>query len=136
MTDTITGGTAYAWVDGYYVETDTTAVITPSQILGFKSAAESGNILHPVLGSENTDVTLRPARRRKGELQLLFTGAAAEEDSFDAENALRSTSSFTLASDDLATVGMTFTVQGDVRRDQSDSRKAWTVTFGYQEVSL
>lgn len=113
--------------------TTTEHTITPVLVLGYESEREPGNIIHPILGRANPDVTLRPAGLRTGELQLFFpdeTEAAAAEDALAAAGVCELTTS------DRASVNMTFVVEGRLARAlDPETRDHWTVTVGFQEVT-
>lgn len=110
--------------------------ITPTQVLGYDTEREAGNIVHPILGRSNPDVTLRPARLRTGTLTLGFHGRTSEADSLTAE-ALHATGGvFAVVSTDRATVEMSYVVDGMIRRELDDeSRDAWVLSVGFQEVT-
>lgn len=135
MSTVITGGTGYEWVDGFYIPTDTPVVITPTLVMGFSSSRELGNIEHPILGSDEVAVTLRPAKLRTGTLECLFAGDDPEGDSRIAEVTLSGASVFAIASDERPSIDMSFTVTGSIDRAlDPETRSLWTVTFGFQEV--
>ena len=113
-------------------------VISPSLILGYESEREAGTLVHPILGSSDDEITLRPARRRTGTLRLAFLDERSESDSLDAETALSQGAVFTLTSDDRTTIAMQFVVPSTgrvVRRLDDETRLDWTVTVDFQEVT-
>lgn len=114
--------------------THSTGMITPEVIDGFQSSREARSIVHTILGRPDPDITYRPASLRKGTLTLVFaTGAAA----IAAEAVLVLPEVFTLSDTDVAQVAMSFVVaDGDVvtALDKS-TRRAWTVTIPFQEVT-
>lgn len=121
MVDTITSGAS---------------TITPTIILDYSSDREAQSIVHPILGSSNPDITLRPASLRTGRLALGFQGSSSETDSKTAVDLLSTAATFNLVSPDRSTIPMLFVVQGRVSRDLEDvSRDAWLVTFDYQETT-
>jgi hypothetical protein len=109
--------------------------ITPDEIEGYESRRESGNKSHPILGSEDIDITHRPARRRAGTITLLF---ASESDSKAAEDehASGGITPFVLANAETSTIGMAYSVLGGVGRSFSGTDGFWRVTVDYQEVAL
>lgn len=110
--------------------------INPDLVLGYESQREPGSIAHPILGSSNPDVTLRPAQMRSGSLALGFLTATAEVDSSAAETNLGTAAVFTLTESDRSTVGMRFVVTGPIRRTlDPETRAAWSVAFDYTEVA-
>jgi hypothetical protein len=111
-------------------------VIAPTVVLNISSARESGNIIHPIIGRAEPDVTLRPASLRTGVLELGFAGPDAEADSADAEQAHAGMGAFTLHNDVRPSLGFSYVVNGTVERALEDeTRDAWIVRVGYQEVS-
>ncbi len=120
MTSQITGGASPVY---------------PNMILGYESTRDGGSLVHPILGTSNPDVSLRPAKLRGGTLKLAFLAESAESDSKSAEDQLSSATVFTLLDDDRTTVGMQFIVSGPIRRLlDPESRRAWTVEVEYTEV--
>lgn len=113
------------------------AIITPSIVLGYQSAREPRTIIHDILGRESPDVTLRPASLRAGTLSLGFEGDGAEASSRTAEALLSAASTFTFSEDGVASVAMTFVVSGSSisRELENETRAAWIVSFGYQEIA-
>ena len=112
------------------------STITPTAVLGYQAVRESRTIVHPVLGSANPDVSLRPATLRSGELSLGFQGSASEANSKTAADLLSTAATFNLVSSERTSIPMPFVVQGQVRRElESESRDAWLVTFSFQETA-
>jgi hypothetical protein len=110
--------------------------ITPTQILGYADASEGGNIIHPILGRAEPDVTLRPGGLRSGTLTLGFQGATSESDSAVARALLNSGVVFNIVSTDRGTIEMAFVRSGQVGRELEDNtRDAWTVTVDFHEVA-
>lgn len=112
------------------IETDS-LVIAPSVVSEYDSTRAGGNIIHPILGRAQPDVTLRPAALRTGTLEAVFANEAA---SLAAADALATTSTATF--DDPATsVNMTFVLgEGGVQRRRDPGRTVWIVTVDYVEV--
>lgn len=109
--------------------------IEPTIIEGYRSERESRNIVHPILGRAEPDVTLRPSSLRGGSLTLGFESATSEDDSKAAEDILGDSGVFALTSSDRSTVDMSFVVVGTPARELEDeTRDAWLVVFEYQEV--
>lgn len=107
--------------------------IAPDIIDGFDSRRDSANIVHEILGRSNPDITFRPAGLRTGTLTLVF---ASETESAAAENVHVSGTVFTIVSTDRATIQMTYVVQGEISRKlDAETRDAWVVEIGYQEVT-
>jgi len=111
------------------------ASIVPTIALSIETRRAAGNIVHDTLGP-STVVTVRAAGSRQGSIQLGFQGATAERDSWAAEQLLSEGRAFTIVTDDRATLAFSFVVTGEVSRELEDeTRDAWVVTAGYQEVS-
>lgn len=113
-----------------------TETIEPTLVLGYSDAARPAmSLVHEVLGREDDDVTLRPAKLRRGTLTVGFRSATSETDSSTAETLLASSQLFSLVSDERPTLAMTAVVQGEISRQLDDeSRDAWILTFGFHEV--
>jgi hypothetical protein len=111
--------------------------INPDMVLGYQSQREAGNIVHPILGRDNPDITFRPARLRTGRLELGFYSDTAEEDSLAAEEAHALGVIFNLASTDRGSIEMSYVVAGSVVRSLAvpSGTGAWTLDVDYQEVS-
>jgi len=122
MNATITGGSA---------------VIAPTIVLGISDETPAGNVIHEILGRRDPDVTLRAPGRRKGVLELGFSGADSEAKSHAARNILLLAGLLTLVAPERTTFnGMTFVVTDNVARVlDPETRNAWTLTVPYQEVS-
>jgi hypothetical protein len=110
--------------------------ITPDMVLSYQSAREAGNIVHPILGRANPDVTFRPAMLRTGRLELGFYSATAEDDSLAAEQAHALGVIFTVASTDRSSIEMSYVVSGAVVRTLTEQRTAWTLEVDFQEVGV
>jgi len=114
--------------------THSTGTITPTIVDGFTSTRESGTLVHPILGSENPDVTLRPAALRAGILTLVFASASAAT---AAEMVMASAQVLTLTDPDVSQIGMSFVVTGGgIELDlDRESRSAWLLRVPFQEVA-
>lgn len=111
--------------------TDGTTIITPTVVDGYRAVRPIRNIIHEIPGRAEPDVTLRPPLLRQGTLRLLFT---TEEDAHGAaELHNTSTATFTLASTDLTTIGMTYVpASGEIRVGKESGY--WSVEIPYQEI--
>jgi hypothetical protein len=108
--------------------------LNPTMVLGYSSSRLAGNIIHPVLGREDPDVTMRPAGLRTGTLELLFTG---ETDGKEAEDLHSTTAVFTLTSTDRPSINMSYVAAGRIGRElDPDTRDVWVVRIEFQEVIL
>lgn len=113
------------------------STITPSIVTTYEARRAAQTIVHVILGSPEPDVSLRPALRRSGRIELGFAGPTCEADSNAAAGVLAGASVFTLTDPDRATHNMTFVVTGDIPRALEDTtRNAYTVAFEFQEVSV
>lgn len=109
--------------------------IAPQEVLSVSSEQTAGNIVHPILGRANPDVTLRPAGMRTGSIEMGFSGPNSETDSAAARALLAAGGVFTMTSTDRATVNMTFVASGRITRElEETTRNAWTISLDYQEV--
>jgi hypothetical protein len=107
--------------------------ITPILVMGYEAERESGNIVHQIIGRANPDVTLRPARLRTGNLELLFS---SEADAMDCVSTLANAGVCAVVSDERATVIMSFVLAGRLRHAlDPETRDNWIVTAPYQEVT-
>ena len=109
--------------------------ISPTAVLGYSSTREPGNIIHPILGRDNPDVTFRDAQLRTGTLTLGFAGDASEADSLAADEAHALGVVFTVASTDRGSIEMSYVVAGPTMRTLEDGSR-WLVEISYQEVSV
>lgn len=110
-------------------------LIEPTAVLRYESSRDGGNIIHPILGRSNPDVTFRDQQLRTGTLSLGFAGDTSEDDSLTAFNAHAAGIVFTLASTDLSSIEMSYVVSGPVTRTLDVPNAAWIVDVTYQEVS-
>lgn len=113
--------------------THNSTTITPLLVLGWESAQETRNVVHEIIGKSSPDVTLRSAKSRTGTLHTLWDNAADAE-TCRALHAQEGT--FTLASDEIAQLDMTYVVSGaiTVLLDE-ESRALWTVDVDFIEVT-
>lgn len=112
--------------------TDATT-ITPALVLGgWESADEPQTIVHPILGSENVAVTLRPAAPRTGQLRLLFMDSA----SADAARVFHRAAAVFTAVSDLPWVPSAYVPNGPIRPAQQENRERWILEVPYQELQL
>lgn len=104
---------------------------TPLGIDGYEAERTSQNIVHDLI-SGGIAVTLIAPRPRSGTLELVYGNEA------DANAALElhaQEDTFELVRDDVASVNMTYVIDGAVRLTISQTRKEWTLSVGYQEVT-
>lgn len=111
------------------------AVIAPTIVTALSTGRPVATIVHPILGRDAPDVTVRPAGLRTGSLELGFSGEDAETASADAERLLAAGVA-TIVTDERATLAFSFVAQGTVTRDlEPVTRDAWLVRLDFQEVA-
>lgn len=106
-------------------------VIAPLAVSEYSVDQQSGNVVHDVLGRPDPDITLRPTGLRVGTLTLTFANAVAAD---DARTQHATGSVFTLTSDDVAVVSMTY-VLTDKLGTMRGAAGEWTITVDFQEVA-
>jgi len=116
--------------------TDTLSTSSPVEVYGYEAARQSQNVIHPILGKPDPDVTLRPASLRRGTLDLLFT------DSWFSSQCLRMLSkpaSFWFLDEntgDFDHFRFRFVIDGEVREVLDDStRKVWLIRVPFQQIA-
>lgn len=114
--------------------TDGTTTVTPLTVDGYGSTRNTQNLIHPILGSGTADVTLQPALARSGTLTLI---AATLADAHALETIHSGTAVLTLADTEYPALDMNYVAFGSIDLELDDeTRNAWTVTVGYQEVNV
>jgi hypothetical protein len=101
-------------------------------LLGFTTEREHGNILHPVLGRGDVEVTFKVAGLRSGTFKFLCnTFAKAAE--LEAEHA--EVGVFTMLNDELPSPGisMVYVPSGRITVEAEGSK--WIVSCDFQEVT-
>jgi len=109
--------------------TDATTIVPELVLRGWESTDEAGTLVHPIIGAEWPDVSLRPAAARTGTMRMLFASPA------DAEAARvfhRAPAVFTTASTLLWVPAAYVPVR--VRPMQQDGPHRWIVEVEFQEV--
>jgi hypothetical protein len=106
--------------------------LTPTLILPARLVRTGRTVVHPILGTDDADLTIRPAGPRTGELRTLWLTAA---DAAAAVEALGvAGGAWTIA--DSGDADMTCQVVGDIVQDAPvDGWAGRTVTITVQEVS-
>jgi hypothetical protein len=111
---------------------DGTNVVTPLVTQGYESTRSSANVFNAVIGRSYPDVTLMPAGLRTGTLTSVFT-TEAESARFEALHV--GTSVITFMDTDLPSVGMSYVVDGSIRRQlDPESRLYWIASVDFREV--
>lgn len=105
-------------------------VITPTSVTEYGAEQAGGNIVHPILGSNNVHVTLRPAALRTGTLTLVFATAIAAA-SARVQHAAGGV--FALTSPEVAVVDMSYVLDGTLGTVQGKAGE-WTITVDFHEV--
>jgi hypothetical protein len=115
------------------VITHDTTTIEPVVVEGYESTREGRNVVHPIIGRAEPDVTLRPANLRTGTLRLVFD----DEDASAAAELEHATGGvFAVVSTERATIEMSYVVAGEIVRGlDEDTSEDWIVTVEYQEVT-
>lgn len=106
--------------------------VTPITLTGYEATQASGNILHPVLGRADMDVSFNPLGLRTGTLTFLFDTLTH---ALQARDLHASSGICVLADSDHASIGMRYVASGDVTLSlDDDSRSLWTVAIDFTEV--
>jgi hypothetical protein len=106
--------------------------LRPDLILGVAWEREPATIVHELLGG-NVAVTLRPASKRRGTMQLFFLSEAA---ALVADRSLALPEVFTLVDDDHPGRGMRFVVADTLGAAlDPQTRLRWIVSAGFVELS-
>lgn len=114
--------------------TSGSTTLTPELVLGWESVQDSRNIVHPIIGSANPDVTLKPANLRTGTLEMLFLTAADAEEARIAHATL---GVFQLVSTEITYADMYYVVSGSINTTLEDvTRHLWTFSIDFQEVTV
>lgn len=106
--------------------------VTATMILGYTATRGSGNIVHPILGRPDPDVTLGQLGLRSGTLEVLVPSLS---DALAVQSHLGIVGVHELTDPSSPEIGMSFVITDrvDVTLDDQ-TRAAATVRFGYQEV--
>lgn len=105
----------------------------PIAVVDYETTQESGNLVHEILGSDEVDITFRPASKRRGMLRLVYDTAEAAA----AGAALHTLSGIlSLTYPEQPTVEMSYVVaeRGQIRRRRQAAGE-WTVDVDYREVT-
>ncbi|MFB4348481.1 hypothetical protein [Microbacterium sp. CR_7] len=105
--------------------------IVPDLVLNeWETENEAQSIVHPILGSADVAVTLRPARDATGVMRLFFlTHAAAEQ----ARLFHTAAATFATSSDDVRLPAL-YVPQGGIRKAQQANDARWIIQIQYQEI--
>lgn len=106
--------------------------ITPSLVLGYETASESGNRIHQIIGAQDPAVTLGSEGMRSGTLKMIYPTQAL---AWAARSFLKTSNIFTLASTDETVIGMRFVRDGAMTIElDEDTLSTWILTIDYHEV--
>jgi hypothetical protein len=112
---------------------DGTTTSTPDVFTELRTTSAAGTVLHPIIGSTDVDVTLRPSSRRSGTLRLFYVTEAAAT---TAETMHRAGNPLTLTSTERPWMNMGYVVSGPVELANADPKgKHWTLDVTYQATS-
>ena len=100
-------------------------------VMGYNPERESGNVVHPILGRADPDVTLKPLRLRAGTLELFMNTIEA---AFALVEQLEEQGWQHLESTEAPLADMHFVVFGTVSIQADDDTDTFTVSVGFQEV--
>ena len=106
-------------------------VLTPLLVTGFESVQESGNLIHPILGTSAPSVSYAPSTLRTGTFEFLVATAAIAE----SWRSLHLTSGIFVFYDADNALTINYVPNGDVTVTLDDeSRTLWLVKVDWQEV--
>ena len=106
--------------------------VSPALVLGYKSARTAKNLIHPIIGRPDPDVTLAAAGLRTGTLELFcldLAQALAVEALHAGEGVCQ------LEDTDLPALNMFYVASGEIGLElDEETRLRWVVSVEYQEV--
>lgn len=109
-----------------------TLTFSPELITAWGTSQESRNVIHPIIGKSDPDVTLKPASTRSGTLELLFSSATAAN---SARGVLASGTVFTISGSETWLNGIDFVMSGSISAAlEDDTRRLWTISADFTEV--
>jgi hypothetical protein len=113
--------------------TDGIETVVPMMVLGWSGINANRTVIHPLIGSAEPDVTLRPSSTRTGTMAIL----CADEAEMIAVRDLHTEGAvLTLTEDVVVSLDMTYVVSGDVTWElDTTTRTRWTVTVPYTEIT-
>jgi hypothetical protein len=110
---------------------DPFSILSPWDVLGYDVSQASRNMVHQLIDG-TVAATLLPSSTRQGTLRLFFTDAASAE---NARKQLAIAGTWALVDTAQTQEGMTFVLDGMLRKVQADNRLRWTVEVPYRELS-
>lgn len=112
--------------------TSDSATTVPTLVLGYATTREGRNVIHDLIGGDIA-VTLVPPRPRAGTLRLFYL---TEAEAYAALQLHAEATTFSLVTDDLVHIDMTYVLAGNVGVQLDDeTRVQWVTEVDYQEVS-
>lgn len=107
------------------------ATTSPVVVNGYETSRQSRNIVYDLLAGGIYVVLVSP-RPRNGVMRLVYEN---EADAFEAVALHGLETHFTLESDEVPSVNMTYVVDGEISAElDPETLTVWVVTVGYQEV--
>lgn len=108
------------------------ATVAPTLVLGdWSSDDEPQTLLHPILGREYPDVTLRPAAARTGTLRLFFW----DYESADAARKFHRAAAVFHTVTDMAWLPAAYVPNGPIRcTQQRENAARWVLEIPFQEL--
>lgn len=107
--------------------------VQPLLVIPWETRQTMGNIVRGVVGDGEPYITLEPAQRRSGQLELLFD---TEADAEAARGVLAQLGAFTLDYPERTSIEMRFIVTGDLSVQlNAETSQHWLVGFDFQEVA-
>lgn len=105
--------------------------ITPTKVIDVSAAAETGNVIHRLIGGGRA-YTLRPAAPRSGTLRLFFMDA---EDAWECYIAHLAAAVAVLDDETHPQRSMSYITAGAVEPEvEPESNQRWYVSIAYAEV--
>jgi len=106
---------------------------TPALIKSWSSTQEARNVVHTIIGRSDPDITLKPAGKRTGTLELFYTTKTAAE---EARELFALPLVFLVDSDDETWLdGFRFVTVGSISSVlDSDDFTSWHISVDFQEV--
>ena len=106
-------------------------VLYPSEVLDYKVTRASGNLVHPIIGRSNPDVTFAVPGFRKGVLKTVWPSDATAAAAW-AEHML--TGTFQLTSDARPSINMYYVPDGECTQEYDHDAGVWLLMVPFSEV--
>lgn len=109
-------------------------VLTPAGVLGWSLTRPSRSVLHPILGTDETEVTTRPPGLRAGRVRTMWDTYAEAEDASTKLSVVGG--AWSLVVPEQPGLTMVMQVTGDQTIEAlDDAATTWALDFGVQEVT-